>query len=69
MFRRRATPPDPAVRKPRTTALPMLFAALAGAASVFSFAPFGWWPVQILSLAQRAGATQIAIAAERRRAP
>ena len=29
----------------------MLFAALAGAASVFSFAPFGWWPIGILSLA------------------
>ncbi|MGZ8288156.1 MAG: apolipoprotein N-acyltransferase [Telluria sp.] len=51
MFRRRATPLDPTSRRPRTTALPMLFAALAGAASVFSFAPFGWWPVQILSLA------------------
>lgn len=55
MLRRRTTPPAAAdaaaVRKPRTTALPMLFAALAGAASVLSFAPFGWWPVGILSLA------------------
>jgi apolipoprotein N-acyltransferase len=51
MLRRRATPNDPATRKPRTTALPMLLAAFAGAASVFSFAPFGWWPVQVLSLA------------------
>ncbi len=52
---RRSTPPtspgQAAPRKPRTTLLPMLFAALAGAASVFSFAPFGWWPVAILSLA------------------
>ncbi|WP_426209679.1 apolipoprotein N-acyltransferase [Massilia sp. TWP1-3-3] len=49
---RRSTARDPAApRAPRTTALPMLFAALAGAASVFSFAPFGWWPVEILSLA------------------
>ena len=49
---RRSTPPDPAApRAPRGTALPMLFAALAGAASVFSFAPFGWWPVGIFSLA------------------
>ena len=51
----RSTPPNlpgtAAPRKPRTTALPMLLAALAGAASVFSFAPFGWWPVAILSLA------------------
>ncbi len=52
MLRRRTTPSDPlAVRKPRTTALPMLFAALAGGASVFSFAPFGWWPITIVSLA------------------
>ena len=29
----------------------MLFAALAGAASVFSFAPFGWWPLAIFALA------------------
>jgi apolipoprotein N-acyltransferase len=49
---RRRTPVDPAaVRAPRTTALPALFAALAGAASVFSFAPFGWWPLEIFSLA------------------
>jgi apolipoprotein N-acyltransferase len=51
MLRRRSTPPDPALRQPRTTALPMLFAALAGAASVFSFAPFGWWPLEIMALA------------------
>ena len=29
----------------------MLVCAIAGAASVLSFAPFGWWPVQILTLA------------------
>ncbi|SHG37229.1 apolipoprotein N-acyltransferase [Massilia sp. CF038] len=51
MLRRRTTPAPGGTPAPRTTALPMLFAALAGAASVFSFAPFGWWPVQILSLA------------------
>lgn len=51
MLRRRAVPPDPELRAPRTTALPMLFAALAGAASVLSFAPLGWWPLQLLTLA------------------
>jgi apolipoprotein N-acyltransferase len=29
----------------------MFFMALAGAASVFSFAPYGWWPIQIITLA------------------
>ncbi len=28
-----------------------LIALLAGAASVFAFAPFGWWPLQIIALA------------------
>ena len=51
MLRRRTASPDPVLRRPRTTALPMLFAALAGAASVLSFAPFGWWPVEIFALA------------------
>ena len=51
MLRRRSTPADPALRAPRTTALPMLFCALIGAASMFSFAPFGWWPLQIATLA------------------
>ena len=53
MLRRRATPQGPAAasRSPRTTALPMLLAALAGFSSLFSFEPFGWWPVQILALA------------------
>jgi len=51
MLRRRPAPAEGAPRAPRTTALPMLFAALAGAGSVFSFAPFGWWPLQLLALA------------------
>src|SRR4051812_41406823 len=51
MLRRRPAPAADAPRAPRGIALPMLFAALAGAASVFSFAPFGWWPLQILALA------------------
>jgi len=51
MLRRRTTPAEPAVRKPRTTALPMFFAALAGAASVLSFEPLGWWPIQFITLA------------------
>jgi apolipoprotein N-acyltransferase len=51
MLRRRTAPPDGAPRRARSTALPMLFAALAGAASVFSFAPFGWWPIEIFALA------------------
>ena len=51
MLRRRSIAADPALRGPRTTALPMLFCALIGAASVFSFAPFGWWPLQIATLA------------------
>ncbi len=51
MLLRRSAAVESAARAPRTTALPMLYAALAGAASVFSFAPFGWWPLQILVLA------------------
>lgn len=47
---RRSRPDDPA-RPQRSTRGRMLVAALAGAASVFAFAPFGWWPLQILSLA------------------
>jgi apolipoprotein N-acyltransferase len=35
----------------RPTAWPMLYAALAGAASLFAFAPFGWWPLQLALLA------------------
>ena len=51
MLRRTTVPRDPALRPPRTTLLPMLFAALAGASSVLAFAPVGWWPLQILALA------------------
>lgn len=52
MLRRtRTAPADPATRAPRSTAWPMLCAALAGAATLFSFAPFGWWPLQIPVLA------------------
>jgi len=40
-------PPAP----PRSTRSRMLIAAIAGGISVFSFAPFGWWPLQILALA------------------
>ncbi|HEY1150406.1 MAG TPA: apolipoprotein N-acyltransferase [Pseudoduganella sp.] len=35
----------------RTTRNRMLIAALTGAVSVFSFAPFGWWPLQVITLA------------------
>ncbi|NHZ32029.1 apolipoprotein N-acyltransferase [Massilia rubra] len=51
MLRRSTVPLDPALRAPRTTLLPMLFAALAGASCVLAFAPVGWWPLQILALA------------------
>jgi apolipoprotein N-acyltransferase len=47
---RRAKPGDPPAPQ-RSTRGRMMIAALAGAASVFSFAPFGWWPLQILCLA------------------
>lgn len=36
---------------PRGTLRPMLLCALAGALTVFAFAPFGFWPLQLLSLA------------------
>jgi apolipoprotein N-acyltransferase len=35
----------------RGTAWPMLFAALAGGVSLFSFSPFNWWPLQFAALA------------------
>jgi apolipoprotein N-acyltransferase len=35
----------------RPGALAMLLAALAGGASLFTFQPFGWWPLQFLLLA------------------
>jgi apolipoprotein N-acyltransferase len=52
MLRRsRAAPAMPAVVAQRGTAWPMLWAALAGACSLFSFAPFGSWPLQFPLLA------------------
>ena len=52
MLRRRpASAPVPAVRGTRPALRELVIAALAGGASVFSFAPFGWWPLQFLLLA------------------
>ncbi len=51
MLRRRANRDQAAERAPRGTALPAVFAALAGFLSLFSFEPFGWWPVQFAALA------------------
>jgi apolipoprotein N-acyltransferase len=38
-------------KHPRSTSARMLIALLAGAGAVFAFAPFGYWPLQIVSLA------------------
>jgi apolipoprotein N-acyltransferase len=46
-----ATPPDPALRGTRPSTLGFIAAGLAGGSSLFSFAPFGWWPLQFLALA------------------
>jgi apolipoprotein N-acyltransferase len=46
-----AVAPDPALRGTRPGAAALLVAALAGAVSLFSFAPFNWWPLQFLALA------------------
>lgn len=46
-----AQAPDPALRGTRPSLLALLAAALAGASSLLSFEPFGWWPVQFLALA------------------
>jgi apolipoprotein N-acyltransferase len=48
---RRAAPRAASVEGTRPSSTAMLLAALAGGASLFSFAPFGWWPVQFLLLA------------------
>jgi apolipoprotein N-acyltransferase len=51
---RRRTPavaPDPALRGTRPSPAALALAALAGALSLFSFEPFGWWPLQFLCLA------------------
>jgi apolipoprotein N-acyltransferase len=47
---RRASPTDPA-QTPRSNQARMLIAATAGAGGVLAFAPFGYWPLQIASLA------------------
>lgn len=47
---RRARPDDPACPQ-RSLSGRMLIALISGALNVFAFAPFGWWPLQILSLA------------------
>ncbi len=46
-----ATAPDPALRGTRPSLSALSLAALAGALSLFSFEPFGWWPLQFLCLA------------------
>lgn len=54
MLRRRTQPSaatDPAVRRATPSAKALVLMALAGALSLFSFEPFGWWPVQFLALA------------------
>ncbi len=50
-MRWRKTKAGEAPAVPRSTRSRMLIAAVAGALGVFAFAPFGWWPLQILSLA------------------
>ena len=52
--RRRRTPaaaPDPALRGTRPSLVGLLSAAVAGGLSLFSFEPFGWWPLQFVLLA------------------
>jgi len=54
MLRRRTQPttaPDPALKGTRPSMKALVAMALAGATSLLSFEPFGWWPVQFLSLA------------------
>jgi apolipoprotein N-acyltransferase len=53
-LRRRRQPavaPDPALRGTRPGAAALALAALAGGLSLFSFEPFGWWPLQFVVLA------------------
>jgi apolipoprotein N-acyltransferase len=49
--RKPAVAPDPALRGTRPSSTGLLVAALAGASSLFSFEPFGWWPIQFVALA------------------
>jgi apolipoprotein N-acyltransferase len=52
MLRRRRSPATaPAPRAARPSPKALVMAALAGALSLLSFDPVGWWPVQFLSLA------------------
>jgi apolipoprotein N-acyltransferase len=53
MLRRRTEPAttDPATRGTRPSPKALVLMALAGATSLLSFEPFGWWPVQFLALA------------------
>jgi apolipoprotein N-acyltransferase len=54
ILRRRRTPavaPDPALRGTRPSMAGLLVSAIAGALSLFSFEPFGWWPIQFILLA------------------
>jgi len=54
MLRRRtqaSATPDPASRGSRPSLLLLATAVLAGGASLLSFDPIGWWPVQFLALA------------------
>ena len=50
-MRFRRTDPNAPPKPQRSTRGRMTIAALAGAVTVFAFAPFGWWPLEILSLA------------------
>ena len=51
MLRRSKRDSTPVVLTRRPSAPALLLAALAGGASLFTFAPFGWWPLQFLLLA------------------
>ncbi|UVW28202.1 apolipoprotein N-acyltransferase [Massilia sp. H6] len=54
MLLRRSKPaaaPDPLRRAARPSPKALVLMALAGALSLLSFAPFGWWPLQLLALA------------------
>ena len=53
MLRRRtpAAAAKPAAAVTRPSPIALVLAALAGALSLFSFEPFGWWPLQFLALA------------------
>lgn len=50
-FRRQSAPPSPAARGTRPSPKGLVMAALAGASSLLSFEPLGWWPLQFVSLA------------------